>query len=214
MNWVDGLLIILLLAAVIIGSKKGLIRELTATVVVFASVVLSVQYIDRFAVWMYDNIGGSPLVSAFLSFIVLLAATYAAFKLLGILFYKIADIKTSKRRDQMGGALVGFVRGWLAIGFLTFLVFLLPLPDSFYEDFNSSFFGPTVAKTVPLIYDGTSVIHPNSPNFMEKIENTLLTEPERTNSGKKMLTEERTELHRVMYQIDRFFNTETVSGGV
>lgn len=212
MNWVDAVLIILLLAAVIIGSKKGLIRELTATVVVFASIILTVEYIDRLTVWLYQNVGGSPLVAAFLAFILLLAATYAVFKLLAMAFYRVADLKTNKKRDQMGGALVGFVRGWVAVGFLTFLVFLLPMPDGFYEDFDASFFGPTIAKTIPLIYEGSSPVHPKSTSFIEKIETTLLTLPESSSSGKKMLSEDRTELHKVMYQIDRFFNTS--SGGV
>ena len=51
MNWVDAVLIVLLLASVIVGSKKGLIRELTAFVVFFAAIIISVNYIDDFAVW-------------------------------------------------------------------------------------------------------------------------------------------------------------------
>ena len=66
MNWIDGILIALLLAMVIIGSKKGLIRELMAFVVFFAAVIFSITYIDNFAVWVYEQLGGSPLVSAFL----------------------------------------------------------------------------------------------------------------------------------------------------
>ncbi len=208
MNWVDGVLIALLLASVIVGSKKGLVRELMAFVIFFAAIIFSVNYIDNFAVYVYEKLGGSPLVSAFLSFAILLAASYAAFKLLGLLFYKIADVKNVKKRDQMGGALVGFLRGWTAIGFLTFIVFLLPLPDAFYVDFEDSFFGPTVAKTVPLMYESTARIHPHNPNFLKKIETTLIMEPSKSNGGQGMMSEERSEVYRVMYQIDRFFNLE------
>ena len=35
MNWIDAVLIVLLLASVIVGSKKGLIREFMAFVVFF-----------------------------------------------------------------------------------------------------------------------------------------------------------------------------------
>lgn len=206
MNWVDVVLLVLLLVSVIIGSKKGLIRELMAFVVFFAAIIVSVNYIDNFAVWVHDKVGGSTLVSAFLSFAVLLAATYAAFKLLGLLFYKIADIKSVKRRDQMGGALIGFLRGWAAIGFLTFLCFLLPMPERFYADFEASFFGPTVAKTVPLMFEGTATLHPASPKFIEKIESTLIRKP--SGGSNVQLPEDRAETYRVMYQIDRFFNLE------
>lgn len=208
MNWIDGILLALLLASVIVGSKKGLIRELMAFVVFFVAIIFSVSYIDNFAVWVYEQLGGSPLVAAFLSFIILLAGSYAAFKLLGLLFYKVAQLKNTGKRDQMGGALVGFIRGWLAIGLLSFLAFLLPLPDSFYVSFEESFFGPAVAKTVPLVFEGTSVVHPKKTSFMGQVEETLLVAPGRSKSGKTMLDTERTEVHRAIYQIDRFFNVD------
>lgn len=207
MNWIDAILLILLLVSVIIGSKKGLIRELMAFVIFFVAIIFSVTYIDNFAVWVYEQLGGSPLVSAFLSFVVLLAISYAAFKLIGLLFYKVADLKRSGKRDQLGGALVGFLRGWVAIGFLTFLVFLLPLPNQFYSAFESSFFGPAVAKTIPLMFEGTAVVHPQSPDFMDKIERALLVAQAKGKSKGGMMDENRVEVYQVLQQMRRFFTT-------
>ncbi len=207
MNWIDAILLVLLLVSVIIGSKKGLIRELMAFVVFFVAIIFSVAYIDNFAVWVYEQLGGSPLVSAFLSFVVLLAISYAAFKLIGLLFYKIADLKRSGKRDQLGGALIGFLRGWVAIGFLTFLVFLLPLPNQFYTAFESSFFGPAVAKTIPLMFEGTAVVHPQSPDFMDKIERALLVAQAKGKSKGGMMDEDRVEVYQVLQQMRRFFTT-------
>lgn len=203
MNWIDGILVAILLALVIIGSKKGLIRELTATVLFFGALIVTIRNIDQFAVWVYEKVGGSTLISAFLSFVLLLAGAYAAFKLLGMLFYKIASIKESKKRDQMGGALIGFVRGWVTVSFLLLLVFTLPMPDWFYNSFEKSFFGPTIAKTIPLLYDNTKMMHKDGDTFMEKMEHTLL--PENMATGAS-LDDQRTEAHRVIYQMDRFFN--------
>ena len=206
MNWVDGILLVILLASVIVGSKKGLIRELMAFVIFFTAVVVSVNYIDQLAVWVYNNMGGSPLISAFLSFVILLAISYAAFKILGMIFYRIANIKQIGRKDQMGGALIGFLRGWVAIGFITFIAFLLPLPTAFYTAFENSFFGPAVAKTVPLMYESTAKIHPNNPDFMRKMEQTLLEMP--ASSDKNLMEDSRIEIHRVLYQMERFFSTD------
>ncbi|MBD3401771.1 hypothetical protein GF420_02660 [candidate division GN15 bacterium] len=209
MNWIDGVLIALLLAMVVVGSKKGLVRELMAFVLFFAALIISIRYIDHLAVWVHQQLGGSPLISAFLSFIILLAGAYIVFKLLGMAFYKIATVKEDRRRDQMGGALVGFLRGWVAVSFLTLLAFLLPMPEWFYTQFEGSFFGPTVAKTIPMMYDGTSGIHRSGP-FMEKIETTLLqpTAPSDPSTG---VDEDRQEVYRVIYQIDRFFNATAPS---
>jgi membrane protein required for colicin V production len=207
MNWIDAILLVLLLVSVIIGSKKGLIRELMAFIVFFVAIIFSVNYIDNFAVWVHEQLGGSSLVSAFLSFVVLLAISYAAFKLIGLLFYKVADLKRSGKRDQMGGALVGFLRGWVAIGFLVFLVFLLPLPNQFYSAFESSFFGPAVAKTIPLMFEGTAVVHPQSPDFMTKIERALLVAQSSGKSNGGMRDEDRVEVYQVLQQMRRFFIT-------
>jgi uncharacterized membrane protein required for colicin V production len=209
MNWVDFVLIALLLTAIIIGSKKGLVRELSASVAVFTVIILTVNYIDGFAVWVNDKLGVSPLISAFVSFILLLAFSYGLFKLLAYLFYQVATIKSAGKRDQVGGAIVGLVRGWLSIGLLTLVVFLLPLPESFYNAFDSSFLGKAVAKTVPFMYEGTRLMHPANPNFMQKMESTLLTGPDKGKSrpGKGSVDNNREEVYRVMYQIDRFFGT-------
>jgi membrane protein required for colicin V production len=209
MNWIDIVLLILLVAAIIIGSKKGLVRELMALAVLTASVIMSVNYIDVIATKVYSKVGGSPLVTAILSFIILLGIIYAVFKILGLLFYKIANLQKLGKKDQVGGAIVGALRGWLIISFLVFLVFLIPMPEKFYLDFDSSFFGGTFAKTLPALYESTTSLHPQNPNFMRKVENTIMQEP-----GKKMsrakrgdLEESREQVYRVMYQIDRFFGS-------
>ncbi len=203
MNWIDGILLGLLLVSVIVGSKKGMIRELMAFLIFFVAIVVTVNYIDEFAIWVYDKLGGSPLVSAVLSFILLLAGSYVAFKLLGILFYKVANLKSVGRKDQLGGALVGFFRGWVSIGFLSFLVFLLPMPDSFYVEFESSMLGSIVAKTVPLMYDATAPIHPSSPDFLDKIESTLLVAQSQGGST----DEDRIEVYKVLRNMRRFFDS-------
>ncbi len=207
MNWVDIVLLILLVAAVIIGSKKGLIRELVALIVLASAVIVSINYIDLIAVKIYSQIGGSPLITAIISFVVLLALIYAVFKLLAILFYRVANLQKLGKKDQLGGALIGAIRGWIIISFIIFLVFLAPMPDRFYADFGNSFLGPSFAKTLPIIYDNTSALHPNNPSFMGKVENALLVRPEGQISDEDLseLSKSREEVFHVIYQLDRYF---------
>ncbi len=210
MNWIDILLLVLLVAAVIIGSKKGLVRELMALAVLAATVILSINYIDQIAIVVYEQLGGSPLVTAILSFIILLALIYAIFKLLAMLFYKIANLQKLGKKDQVGGALVGAVRGWIIISFLTFLAFLFPMPDKFYVDFENSFLGPTFARTLSALYESTSVVHPNNPDFMVKVENALIQKPtpDMSQEDRQELSESREEVYRVVYRIDQFFGSK------
>jgi len=89
MNWIDVVLLVLLIAAVIVGSKKGLIRELMALAILCATVIVSVNYIDIIAEKIYAQLGGSPLITAVISFVVLLAIVYAVFKVLALLFSRL-----------------------------------------------------------------------------------------------------------------------------
>ncbi|UCD17037.1 MAG: CvpA family protein [Candidatus Zixiibacteriota bacterium] len=209
MNWIDIILLILLVAAIIVGSKKGLIREIMALAVLTATVIVSVNYIDIIATKIYEVLGGSPLVTAIISFVLLLAIIYAVFKLLGIMFYRVANLQKLGKKDQLGGAFVGAVRGWVIISFVVFVVFLMPMPERFYDDFGESFLGPTFAKTLPLLYESTSGLHPENNNFMEKVERTLLLRPSpgMSESQQFRLSEDREQVYRVIYQIDRFFGT-------
>jgi membrane protein required for colicin V production len=212
MNWIDIVLLVLLIAAVIVGSKKGLIRELTALAVLCATVIVTVNYIDIISIKIYEMIGGSVLVTAVLSFIILLAFIYAAFKLMAILFRKVANLQQLGKKDQLGGALIGALRGWVIISFALFIVFLMPMPDKFYTDFEESFLGPSFAKTLPLMYESTAGLHPQNSNFMEKVENTLLQRPSSglSESQRFRMAEDREQVYKIIYQMDRFFGT---SGG-
>jgi hypothetical protein len=56
------------------------------------------------------------------------------------------------------------------------------------------------------MFESTKIVHPESPSFIAKMENTLIGAPGSGSSGKTMQTEDREQAYRVMYQIDRFFN--------
>jgi len=210
MNWIDIVLLVLLVAAVIIGSRKGLIREIIALVILAATVIVSINYIDIIAEKVYAQIGGSPLITAIISFIILLAFVYAVFKLLGMMFYRFANLQKLGKKDQLGGALVGAIRGWVIISFLIFLVFLAPMPDKFYIDFDESFLGAAFAKTLPIIYEGSATLHPNNPNFMNKVEKALLQQSsiDMPPEERMELSESREQVYKIMFQMDRFFGTK------
>lgn len=201
MNVVDYILLALLVAMIIVGSKKGLLRELTALVTLIPSVILSIFFMDQFAVMFYEKIGGSPLVVTFFSFIFLLAIAYAAFKLMGIGLAKILRLQRKGKTDQMGGAFVGFMRGWIVISFVFFLLFLLPMPAGFYLAVEDSLFGPTLIKTIPVLYDSSAPLHPQSTSFYDKVESALLLKT----STQRVPTDHRAETELVLMQINKYF---------
>jgi membrane protein required for colicin V production len=202
MNIVDYILLALLVAAVIVGSKKGLIRELTALLTLIPAAIVSINFMDSFSVIVYENVGGSPMVVTFLSFIILLGMAYAGFKLAGMGIARIIRLERKGKKDQMGGAFIGFARGWVVISFLFFLLFLLPMPASFYIAVENSLFGPTLVKTIPFVYESTSALHPHNPSFYDKVESAL----ELKKSSNRLNPDAQAEVESVLFQIQRFFH--------
>ena len=202
MNIVDYVLLALLVAMIIVGSKKGLIRELTALITLIPAVIVSINFMDSFSVVVYEKVGGSPMVVTFLSFILLLGMAYATFKLIGIGVAKVIHLERKGKKDQMGGAFIGFARGWVVISFIFFLLFLLPMPAGFYVAVENSFFGTTLVKTVPIIYESSSALHSHNPSFYAKVESAL--ELKKTNANLDSTTQ--AEVASVLFQIRRFFN--------
>jgi uncharacterized membrane protein required for colicin V production len=203
MNIIDYVLLALLVAMVIVGSKKGLIRELTAFITLIPAVIVSINFMDSFSVIVYEKIGGSPMVVTFLSFIILLGMAYAAFKLMGIAVAKIIHLERKGKKDQMGGAFIGFMRGWVMISFLFFLLFLLPMPASFYLAVENSFFGPTLVKTVPILYESSSALHSHNPSFYAKVESALALKK----ANNRLDPSTQAEVESVLFQIERFFHS-------
>ncbi len=203
MNIVDYILLGLLVAMIIVGSKKGLLRELTALMTLIPSVIFSIYFMDTFSVIFYEKIGGSPLVVTFFSFIFLLALAYAAFKLMGIGLAKILRLQKKGKKDQMGGAFIGFMRGWVVISFIFFLLFLLPMPASFYLAIEDSLFGPTLVKTIPVLYETSTPLHPEGSSFYGKVESALLLEK----STFRLDADLRAETELVLMQIHKYFTS-------
>ena len=134
-----------------------------------------------------------------------MAVAYALFKLLGLVFYRIANLQGMGRRDRLGGALVGALRGWVALSLLVFLTFLIPMPDRYFQEFRESALGPTLARTLPALYEVTTPIHPNDTSFMAKVESMLLYRVDKSDMSptlRKEIDENRRKAYRTIYRLD------------
>lgn len=173
MNWLDFVLLVLLVGSIALGVKRGLIREVMGFVGLIIGVVLAINKVDAVTAWVLSHMKASPVVVSFVSFVLILAFFYITFRLLGMLFNKMASLSGLGKIDQIGGGFVGFIRGWVLVGFVLFLLFYLPLPQGVYQSIENSFFAPALTGSVPMLYESTGFMHPQSPEFMPKIRSSL-----------------------------------------
>lgn len=175
MNWMDFVLIALLIGSVALGVKRGLIREVMGFIGLIIGVVLAINKVDAVTAWVLAHMKASPVAVSFISFVLILAFFYVVFRVLGMVFKKAVALSGLGKLDQIAGGLIGLVRGWIIVGFVLFLFFYLPLPQRFYDSIENSFLAPAMTGSVPMIYEGTSSMHPASPQFMPKIKAALNT---------------------------------------
>lgn len=173
MNWVDYVLLALLLVAIYIGSRRGLFSGIMGTIGLFLGVIVSINYVDAVTLRVLSHMRVSPVVVSFFSLIFIFALVYLAVKLLGFLFYKIASLNPLGKIDRLGGVIFGIIQGWIVLGFFLILLIFPPLPLSLINKIDTSFFGPLIRGSIPMIYAESSFLHPQNDSFVEKLRIAL-----------------------------------------
>jgi uncharacterized membrane protein required for colicin V production len=169
--------LIFVLAFMVIGSKRGFVRELMGLVALGAALVITTGKLDFIAVEISNAVGTSPLTTAIISFVLVLGLTFAVFKLAAKLLYKLIEVQKLGQQDKYGGAIVGAVRGFLICGAVLLVTVLMPLPRAYYTLLDNSVLGTSSLRSVQYLYDLTDPLHSTWPSFLAQMEYTL-TSPE------------------------------------
>ncbi len=174
MNWVDLALGVLMVVAIIIGSRRGLFSGIMTLIGLYAGIVLGIHYMDPATHRILSHFRGSPVVITLFSFAMTFLLVYLAAKILGSMFYKFASLHSLGNLDKVGGAIMGVFLGWIFLGIVLFVLVFLPLPDKLVTKINQSTFAPSMRGTVAFIYDeGSDLFHPNSPRLLAKVKSAL-----------------------------------------
>ncbi|MCK4404516.1 MAG: CvpA family protein [candidate division Zixibacteria bacterium] len=207
MNWIDFVLIGLLLVAIIIGSRRGLFSGLMGILGLVGGVIFAINYTDQITAKFLSHMRVSTVMVVFMEFIVVFVLVYVGIKLLGYLFYKFASLNPLGNVDKVGGAIMGIFQGWIVLGVILFLFIFLPLPDSFVAKLDSSFFAPGMRGVVPMIYDETTFLHPENPSLVEKVKTALRTEPGKSSKDLGGFSAEGSSVSRIIRTMEDYFGT-------
>lgn len=144
-GWLDVVLGILLVALVITGFVKGLIRELLGFVVVIAGIVLAARWYEPVAV-VCGKLVRNTAVANFLGFTLIFLAVFIAGAVLTGLLSK-AMKGTLGFADHLLGGLIGLLEGVIVGGALIFGLLAFPVnPDAVAN-----------SKLAPICYEATKI---------------------------------------------------------
>jgi uncharacterized membrane protein required for colicin V production len=124
-NWLDYLLILLMVLGLTIGYVQGLLRQVVNLAAMYLGAILAAQYFHLLGTFLKAQLVTTPgtLLNAVSFFIIMFAVT-VLLNFLTFDAYKNTKLTLFPVLDHLGGMLLGFVATWilitLAINVLTF----------------------------------------------------------------------------------------------
>jgi membrane protein required for colicin V production len=114
MNWLDIVIIVVLILSIFMGYRTGLIRGAFLIAGIIIGVVLAGQYSDDLGAKL--TFISDPNIAGILAFIIILIATLLVALLIAYIIQRIAHWTLLNWIDAWGGALLGLVLGAFFIG--------------------------------------------------------------------------------------------------
>lgn len=159
-NWVDLLIVILLIRSSYVGFSKGFGWELFRFIGCICAILSAVYYYEALSRLIGDYFPVVSPVSNLLSFTGIYVAVLFIIKIINILIAKIIKIEAVSAFEKFGGLLLGFLRGALLTSLLLISLAFTPLPYFEKSIKERSYTGQVVLKITPFLYDRAALVFP------------------------------------------------------
>ena len=160
-NWVDLLVVILIIRISYVAFQEGLSHEIFPAVGSLAIIVLCLHYYKRIGIWISQNIFNMPLdLSNFLSFLLLAVMIGVIFKILKAFLDKIIKVEWHPFIERFGGLAIGIMRASLVASLILMIIALMPLSYLQWSIRDKSMIGMHFLRIGPTIYEKCSRILP------------------------------------------------------
>ena len=162
LNWVDVLVVIIMLRTSYVAFQDGLSHEIFPLIGAFSSLVLSLNYYKKIALIISQNTGNIPLdVLNCLSFATLFMGIIFIFKFIRAIFDKIIKVTWHPFIQKFGGLLAGAVKASMITSAILIILALIPLSYIKWSIRERSLSGTYFLKIGPSIYAKTSQFLPS-----------------------------------------------------
>jgi len=118
MNWLDWVLLAIIILTAVVGLVRGFVRQAIGLVAVVCGLVLAVVYYEQLA-GVFNTFVHNPLLSNFLGFLLIFGVVLAAGAILGYLLTKAMKGPLAFA-NRFFGFLFGLVKAVLICGILVF----------------------------------------------------------------------------------------------
>jgi uncharacterized membrane protein required for colicin V production len=159
-NWVDLLVVILLIRSSYVGLTKGFGWELFRFLGYLSTAIAAVYFYEYASQLLGDYFPVIYSFSNLVSFTGIYAVILFIFKFINLLIEKIIKIETFSTVEKIGGLFLGFLRGAILISLLLISLVFTPVPYFEKSVRERSYTGQVALKAVPFLYDKLGSLFP------------------------------------------------------
>ena len=161
-NWVDILVLILILRTTYVSLQDGLSHEILPLVGSVCMLLVSLYYYNKIALFFQNNGLNLPIdVLNLAGFILSAICVGLLFRLIKAVIDKIIKVSWHPLIEKFGGLLAGVVRGVILACIIITIIALIPLPYLQRSVRDRSMTGNYFLRIGPAIYDDAHMILPN-----------------------------------------------------
>lgn len=122
MNVLDVIILVCCIPALVQGFRKGFIRQTFSIAAIVLGAWLAFKFSSMAADWIRPSVNMNGTLLGVVAFIIIFAAVYLAFILLGHLARKFVKFIMMGWMDKLLGTLFGLLKAMLAVGLVLMLV--------------------------------------------------------------------------------------------
>ena len=120
MGWLDFAILGVLIASIVLGLKKGLLRGIFSLAGIIVGLVIASRFYKNFMV--FEAIFKNPVLARTISFLLIFTGIAAVFSIIGMLVHKFVKAGGLGMLDHLGGFIFGFLEGIAVTGIILFLL--------------------------------------------------------------------------------------------
>lgn len=175
MNYIDIIIIGVILFFVLKGILKGFTRELMGILSFIISFVIALSLMKNAANFL-DNYIGNYWISLIVGYIAVFLIVFIIIHIMSGAIHKLIKISSLGWLNRIGGAVFGLFFSGMLISMAVFLVSFIPLETEIPPGKKNSQFYPYFEKIAPRVYDFFSKVIPGSKSLYDDIQNKILSQ--------------------------------------
>jgi len=159
-NWVDVVVLILVIRGIIRGAKNGIVLEFFSLIGWCLALYLSLKFYKPIASNIYKRTEIPLVLNEIFVFGGIMAGTILVANFIGNIFKHIVKIKVVEKISLWGGMVLGMLKGLVILSSLFYLLGILEIPYLDNSIKERSLSGRMITKVSEIVYQNMEEIFP------------------------------------------------------